>query len=142
VVMTLEQAQEYRRAFLRAWPGIARWHGQLKQSRSTETRTLSGRRVLVPADTWYGARANYAVQGTAGDGIKLALALLWERRDQVPGAFPVLVVHDEIVVEADADQADAVAAWLKSAMVNAMAPLIEPVPVEVEVGVAQTWGGD
>jgi DNA polymerase-1 len=72
----------------------------------------------------------------------VALALLWERRDQVPGAFPVLAVHDEIVVEADAGQADAVSVWLKTAMVEAMTPLIEPVPVEVEVKVARTWGGD
>jgi DNA polymerase-1 len=142
VVMTPEQAREYRDAFLRAWPGIARWHGRLRQDRSTETRTLSGRRVLVKADTWYGARANYAVQGTAGDGLKLALGLLWERRALCPGAFPVLVVHDEIVVEADAGQSDAAAAWLRQAMLDGMAPLIDPVPVEVEVSVAQTWGGD
>src|SRR5262245_25072305 len=74
-------------------------------------------------------RANYIVQGTGGDGLKVALALLWERRDQVPGAFPVLAVHDEIVVECDEGQAEMVAAWLKAAMVDAMAPLIIPVPV-------------
>jgi hypothetical protein len=39
-------------------------------------------------------------------------------------------------------QAEAVAAWLRTAMVDGMAPLIEPVPVEVEVTVASTWGGD
>jgi DNA polymerase I-like protein with 3'-5' exonuclease and polymerase domains len=54
----------------------------------------------------------------------------------------VLAVHDEIVVECDAGQADAVAAWLKGAMLDGMAPLAEPVPVEVEVKVAPTWGGD
>jgi DNA polymerase-1 len=80
------------------------------------------------------------VQGTGGDGIKLAL--FWERRHQVPGAFPVLAVHDEIVVEADAGQTDAVAAWLKQAMLDAVTPLLDPVPVEVEVGVGRTWGGD
>jgi DNA polymerase-1 len=75
------------------------------------------------------------------DGAKLAMALLWERRHLCPGALPVLFVHDEIVVECDQGQADAVAAWLKAAMVEAMAPLVEPVPVEVEVKVARTWGG-
>jgi DNA polymerase-1 len=142
VLMTPRQAQEYRSAFFRAWPGIGRWHARLKRDRSAETRTLSGRRVLIPNDTWYGARANYAVQGTAGDGIKLALALLWERREQVPGAFPVAIVHDELLVEADAGQADVVAACLEQAMLDGMAPLIDPVPVEVEVTVARTWGGD
>jgi DNA polymerase-1 len=98
--------------------------------------------VLVEADLWFGARANFTVQGTGGDGIKRALALLWERRDQCPGAFPVLIVHDEIVIECDEAESDAVAAWLKAAMVEAMAPLIEPVPVEVEVKMGRSWGGD
>jgi len=47
----------------------------------------------------------------------------------------------KMVVEASADQADAVAAWLKAAMAEAMAPLIEPIPVEVQVQIARTWGG-
>jgi hypothetical protein len=75
-------------------------------------------------------------------GAKLAMALLWERREQSPGSFPVLFCHDEIVVEADADGAETAAAWLKAAMVDAMAPLLDPVPVEVEVASARTWGGE
>jgi DNA polymerase-1 len=140
--LSLDHAQEYRRAFFAAWPGIATWQNRLKRTRPTETRTLAGRRCLVDAGLFYGAKTNYAVQGTGGDGIKLALALLWERREQVPGAFPVLVVHDEIVVECDEAQAEAVAVWLKAAMVAAMATWLDPVPVDVEVKVARTWGGD
>jgi DNA polymerase I-like protein with 3'-5' exonuclease and polymerase domains len=142
VELTAEQAESYRATFFNTYRGIARWHIRLKMSQFGETRTLAGRRVLVEPKVFYGSRANYAVQGTCGDGIKLALALLWERRDQVPGVFPVMAVHDEIVVEAGADQADAVAGWLRQAMLDAMAPLIVPVPVEVEVQVARTWGGD
>jgi DNA polymerase I-like protein with 3'-5' exonuclease and polymerase domains len=37
----------------------------------------------------------------------------------------VLVVHDEIVVECNADLATAVPAWLKRAMVNAMEPMLD-----------------
>jgi DNA polymerase-1 len=82
------------------------------------------------------------VQGTEADGAKLAVALLWERRNQCPTAFPVLFCHDEIVVEADAGRADAAADWLKQAMLDGMAPLLDPVPVEVEVQTARTWGGE
>jgi DNA polymerase-1 len=85
---------------------------------------------------------NSPVQGSGADGLKLALALLWERRAECPGAFPVLAVHDEIVVECDAGQADAAAAWLRQAMLDGMTPLLDPVPVEVEVRIARTWGGD
>jgi DNA polymerase-1 len=74
--------------------------------------------------------------------LKRALALLWQRRSECARATPILAVHDEIVVECDATAAESAAAWLRGAMLDAMAPLIAPVPVEVEVKVGQTWGGD
>ena len=39
-------------------------------------------------------RLNVPVPGTAADGLKLAVALLWEHRGERPGAVPVLVCHD------------------------------------------------
>jgi DNA polymerase-1 len=152
--LTEGQAKEYRSAFFRTYKGLEAWHRRVKGSKSPETRTLAGRRRLIPsADPNKPAaerrkfeaamdrqRLNTPVQGTGADGLKLALALLWERRDQAPGAFPVLAVHDEIVVECDESQADAAVAWVKAAMVDAMTPLIAPVPVEVGVEVGGTWG--
>jgi DNA polymerase I-like protein with 3'-5' exonuclease and polymerase domains len=143
-----EQAEQYRAAWFKAWPGIAYWHKELERQRwlqmlgreSAETRTLTGRRTLIEKGLWYGARANYVVQGTGGDGIKAALALLWERRERCPGAFPVLAVHDEIVVEADRDTAEQAEKWLTDAMVDGMAPLIHPVPCVVEPKIGRTWG--
>ncbi len=139
--LTEGEAKRYRRAFFDAYPGLAKWHATVgnTQDKTIEKRTLGGRRRLSVSS--FMERLNSPVQGTGADGLKLALALLWERREQAPGAFPVLAVHDEIVIEADADKADTVVAWLKAAMVDAMAPLIAPVPVEVEVKVGQTWGG-
>ncbi len=40
----------------------------------------------------------------------MALALLWERRDECRGAVPILAVHDEIVVECDEGEAEKVEA--------------------------------
>jgi DNA polymerase-1 len=142
VELTEDQAKGYHAAFFRAYPGLAAWHRKAGVGGKTavETRTLAGRRRLDVAS--FTEKLNTPDQGTGADGLKAALALLWERRGQCPGAFPVLIVHDEIVVECDIDQADAAAAWLKQAMLDGMAHLIDPVPVEVEVKVAQTWGGD
>jgi DNA polymerase-1 len=140
--LTDEQAAAYRAAFFRAYPGPAAWHRRVRSRKTTETRTLAGRRRLPDDKTPDTHRLNTPVQGTGADGLELALALLWERRDQCPGAVPVLVVHDESVVQCEEGQAGPAAAWLRAAMVDAMAPLIDPVPVEVEVKVAQTWGGD
>ena len=88
------------------------------------------------------------VQRTVADGPKLALALLHERREECPGAVPILAVHDEIVVECDEADAQQVEAWLEKAMVDGMdgllnAPDVEGprFPVEVKVGSGKTWAG-
>jgi DNA polymerase-1 len=140
--LTLEQAREYRDAFFRTYPGLAAWHQKVRRAHAAQTRTLGGRRRRLDVKTSDTLRLNSPVQGTGADGLKLALALLWERRGQCPGAFPVLAVHDEIVIEADAGRAELAAAWLRAAMVDAMQPLLDPVPVEVDVSTGQTWGGD
>ncbi|HEX5273158.1 MAG TPA: DNA polymerase, partial [Gemmataceae bacterium] len=140
--LTEAQAAQYRKTFFAAYPGLERWHRRAGNSRAPECRTLGGRRRLLDEKTPYAHRLNTPVQGTEADGAKLAMALLWERRQECPGAFPVLFCHDEIVVECGADQADAVKGWVTRAMVDAMAPLIDPVPVEVEVKVGRTSAGD
>jgi DNA polymerase-1 len=142
VMLTEDEAKRYRTAFFDTYPGLARWHRQAGKETVKECRTLAGRRRVLNEKTPYTHRLNTPVQGTEADGLKTALALLWERRAEVPGAFPVLAVHDELVIECDPSQADAASAWLRQAMLDGMAPLIDPVPVEVEVRVGRTWGGD
>jgi DNA polymerase I len=134
-----EQATGYREAFFCAYPGLRRWHRSVGDG-PADTRTLSGRRVLRVER--FNEKLNLPVQGTGADGLKQAMGLLWKRRVECPSAIPVLAVHDEIVVECPEDDADRAAAWLKSAMLDGMAPLVKPVPVEVEVNVGRTWGGD
>jgi DNA polymerase I-like protein with 3'-5' exonuclease and polymerase domains len=137
--LTEGEAGRYREAFFAAYPGLRRWHRSVPKA-PMATRTLAGRRRQ--GVTRFTEKLNTPVQGTGADGLKLALALLWERRGECPGVTPVLAVHDEIVVECDAGQADAVTTWLKTAMLDAMVPLIDPVPVEVEAKVGRTWAGD
>jgi DNA polymerase-1 len=142
VELTEAQATTYRRAFFAAYPGLRRWHAKVGATgdRPVETRTLAGRRCRNVGR--FTEKLNLGVQGTGADGLKAALALLWERRTECPGAMPVLAVHDEIVVECDAGRAEAAAAWLQRAMLDGMAPLADPVPVAVTVAAARTWGGD
>jgi DNA polymerase I-like protein with 3'-5' exonuclease and polymerase domains len=52
------------------------------------------------------------------------------------------VVHDEVVVECDAGQAEGVVAWLQQVMLDGMAPLIDLVPVGAEVQIAPAWGAE
>src|SRR5215210_3793577 len=113
IEMRLEEATLYRRRFFQTYPGLKRWHEQERRSwlcGETETRTLTGRRRMdVQRLT---DRLNAPVQGTAADGLKLALALLWEHRNECPVAVPILVCHDEVVVECNAERAREAKVWL------------------------------
>jgi DNA polymerase-1 len=87
---------------------------------------------------------NAPVQGTTADGLKLALSLLWERRDECPGAVPIIVCHDEVVVECDTEQAEDAKVWLEKAMIEGMATVLNGtdkgyVPVKVEAQIARSW---
>jgi len=83
--MSFEEAVLYRRRFFETYRGLKRWHDGERRGwlrGHAETRTLTGRRRMdVQRLT---DRLNAPVQGTAADGLKLALALLWERRSECP----------------------------------------------------------
>jgi DNA polymerase-1 len=142
VELTLAEAHHYRARFFETYPALARWHKSAKQSRDKECRTILGRRRILDDKTPFTHRLNSPVQGSEADGAKQAMSLLWERREECPEAFPVLFVHDEIVIDTDADKAESAAAWLKQAMLDGMKDIIAPVPCEVEAKISPTWGGD
>src|SRR5688572_30101595 len=108
-----------------------------------ETQTLTGRRrtnVEKLTD-----RLNAPVQETAADGLKLALALLWERRDECPEAVPVLVCHDEVVVDCEPEQSAGARVWLEKVMIGGMEAGLNSedevdIPIEVEARMATCWG--
>ena len=71
--------------------------------------------------------------------------LSWERRDQCPRAIPVLVCHDEVVVECEAERAADAKVWLERAMVEGMDTVLNGtdevnVLVEVETRIVNSWG--
>jgi DNA polymerase I len=151
VKMSRAEAERYWREFFETYPGLRAWHDreyrQLKKHGSTQTRTLTSRRRT--GVTKFTERLNSPVQGTGADGIKLALALLYERRGECPGAVPILAVHDEVVVECDEEQAEQVAIFTEEIMVAGMEEVLnsglgtdhpERVPVKVDVEVVDSWG--
>ena len=144
--MSPEEASLYRRRFYQTYSELKRWHEDERRAwhrDDTETRTLTGRRRMDVKKLT--DRLNAPVQGTAADGLKLALALLWERRYECTSAVPVLVCHDEVVVECDADKAEEGKEWLVRAMkdgMDAVVDAMEPhIRIDVEASVSKTWGG-
>ena len=59
--------------------------------------------------------------------------------------MPVLVCHDEVVIECDAEQAADEKVWLEGTMVEGMDAVMNNagkarVPVEVEARIVRGWG--
>jgi DNA polymerase-1 len=81
---------------------------------------------------------NTPIQGTSADILKRALRLL---KDELRGtnAQIVNIIHDEIVVEADAGEAQEVAQKVERAMCAAGEEYVKTVPVKVETEIADEW---
>ena len=93
-------------------------------------------RQQIAAARRYGV--NMPIQGTSADILKRALRLL---HDSISGTSARLVniVHDEIVLECDAAEAESTAEKLKQAMCSAGEEYVKKVPVVVDVSIADEW---
>ena len=114
--------------------------------RDRQARTASGRLVRFRYDendrqqismTQRNGK-NTPIQGTSADILKRALRLLrQELRDT--NAKIVNIIHDEIVVESDADEAEDIAKKLEQVMCAAGEEYLKTVPVKVETEIADEW---
>lgn len=78
------------------------------------------------------------IQGTSADILKRALRLLHDRLARTSGKL-VNIVHDEVIVECDAAEAESAAETLHKAMCDAGEEYVNKVPVNVDVHVADEW---
>ena len=78
---------------------------------------------------------NTPVQGTAADIIKVAMIKV-DKALKGTGARLLLQVHDELIIEAPAEKAEAIAATVREIMAGAMAL---DVPLDVDVGIGDNW---
>jgi len=81
---------------------------------------------------------NTPIQGTSADILKRALKLL---KEELAGtsAKIVNIIHDEIVVESDAGEAEAIAEKVERVMCAAGEEYLKTVPVKVETEIADEW---
>jgi DNA polymerase-1 len=139
LVLSPKDARRFQARFRQAWPRLAAWQRRQMGSRCREVRTGSGRIRRLAATARGTVRANTPIQGTAADGFKAALALLWQTRSRYPSAVPILAVHDELVMECDAADATGVATWVTECLQRGMQRYTTRVPVRVEAVIAADW---
>lgn len=141
-----KEAEQYIRAYFERYAGVRRW---LDQTMAEVRRTgvsinLFGRRRPIPDMNSRNPNArgfaertavNTPLQGTAADLIKLAMIRIDEALRGMQAKM-LLQVHDELVLEAPPEEADEVAALVKSAMEGVKR--LE-VPLLVDIGVGENW---
>jgi DNA polymerase I-like protein with 3'-5' exonuclease and polymerase domains len=111
-----------------------------------EARTASGRLVKFnydPSDRQQVSMTqrngkNAPIQGTSADILKRALRLLNDEL-RTTSAKIVNIIHDEIVVEVDEDESEAVALTVEKMMVAGAEEYLQTVPVRVESQIAREW---
>jgi DNA polymerase-1 len=143
-----EDAQKFIADYFEAYPGIRRYTVEIRMLARDQgfVSTLLGRRRYIPelsarnsALRSAGERMaiNMPIQGTAADGMKIAMvrldAALRERGMQ---SRMLLQVHDELVIETDESELPQLASLAKEIMEAAL-PL--DIPLEVDMKVGTNW---
>lgn len=149
IKMTPGEAQDYVRTFYALYPQLEEYHdevlGELNTNGYVDQKTLAGRRR--DHITNRNEAINAPVQGTAADGLKIAMAEVYKRLRRFNGtAFIVATIHDELLIECDEANGPEVLEIVKKAMVETMDALVnaeEPhVPIKVEGAVTKVWTKD
>jgi DNA polymerase-1 len=104
--------------------------------RLLRVRYEDGDRASIGSARRYGV--NMPIQGTSADILKRCLRLLHDSLRGTSGKL-VNIVHDEVMVECDANEADVIAAKLDAAMVAAGRDFVSRVPIKTDVHIADEW---
>ena len=146
--LTLTDAEDILRRYFATYRQLDAWLRDAAQRaiRERTARTASGRLARFRFDSEDRQAMSLAqrngkntpIQGSSADILKRALRLLHDNlRDT--SACIVNIVHDEIVVEVDADETDVIAKKVEDAMCQAGEEYVKKVPVKVETEVANEW---
>ena len=146
--LSLTQAEDLLRRYFATYRQLDSWLRDAAQHaiRERAARTASGRLARFRFDSEDRQAMSLAqrngkntpIQGSSADILKRALRLLHdELRDT--SACIINIVHDEIVVEADTNDTEAIAKKVEDAMCQAGEEYVKKVPVKVETEIADEW---
>jgi DNA polymerase I len=143
-----EDAQKFIADYFEAYPGIRRYTVEIRMLARDQgfVSTLLGRRRYIPELTARNSALrsagermaiNMPIQGTAADGMKIAMVRLDAAlRERGMASRMLLQVHDELVFETDEGELPQLASLAKEIMEAAL-PL--DIPLEVDMKVGTNW---
>jgi DNA polymerase-1 len=144
----LPEAEEFIRSYFRAYAGVRDFLDRTLEEarRRGYVQTLLGRRRWLPslsgppsAQRALAERVaiNTPIQGTAADLMKLAMIRVHAAlKRQHPSARLLLQVHDELLLESPAAEAEAVSELVRAQM-ESVATL--RVPLSASAGIGASW---
>ena len=154
VKLSIDEARAQLDAFEASFPGVVRWRNEHHERCVDRKCIVIGRDAargigrLFPQSRlkngrlFYTASANLPVQGACADASMLALATVDDRLfDAGIEGGPVAWLHDEIVMEIAAEDAERAAELLKQAMIEAFAETFPGAPLNglVEPHIGANW---
>ena len=146
-----EEAKAFIDAYFEKFPGIRAYMDKVKAEAKEKgyVETLFGRRIHTPEINAKGPRAGFAqraainapIQGSAADVIRRAMV-------RIPGVMKaeglsgrmLLQVHDELLFEVRAEEAEATIKAVKAVMEGAAEPACRlATPLVVDAGMGKNW---
>ncbi len=144
----VKKAKEYIESYLNKYSGVREYMENIKEfaRKNGYVETLQKRRRYIPEinsqnfnTRSFGERValNTPIQGTAADIIKLAMVRIYRRlKEEGFRSKLILQVHDELIIEACAEEKAKVEKILKEEMENAA---VLRVPLVVDMSEGKSW---
>ena len=154
LTLSLAEARSWLDAFTSSYPQLVRWRREHYERCEERGYIVIGRDMgsgkgriwpksrLGQDKSYYTRCCNLPIQGACADASMLALAYVDDRLyDAGIEGGSVAWLHDEIVVEVRADQAELAVAILKQAMVDGFAETFPSAPLDglVEPHIGMSW---
>jgi len=144
VTLSDKEAQEYRASWFKAYPAFQRWQQEIGTTakETLEIRTPAGRlRCWDSVEVFKETEAyNTPIQAGAAEAILASLPRLMNRISGT-SIVPILVVHDEILLECDLEEADFAKKALLESMIEGMLFIFPNAPTIqlVEAKIVNSW---
>ena len=145
---TRKEAEEYIREYFLKHPKVKDYLDSRIELARTKgyAETILGRKRLIREISspnymlrQFGERLamNTPIQGSAADIIKLAMNKVYrELKDKYPGSRLILQIHDELIIEADTEDKEEIAALLRRSMEEAVELSVK---LTVELNTSDNW---
>lgn len=145
---TRKEAEEYIREYFLKHPKVKDYLDSRIELARTKgyAETILGRKRLIREISspnymlrQFGERLamNTPIQGSAADIIKLAMNKVYrELKDKYPGSRLILQIHDELIIEADTEDKEEIAALLRRSMEEAVELSVK---LTVDLNTSDNW---